>query len=55
MNLVHIFRQTPTATESEILATHRRGHDVTEIRLYEDPDYDAIVESIEKSDRVYSW
>jgi len=55
MKVLHIFKQTPTATESDIVSAHKAGNNVTVINLFENPDYDKVVAAIEGSDKVFSW
>jgi len=55
MNILHILKKEPEKSVKTIIQEHAKYHDATVITLHKDKDYNAIVDLIEKADKIISW
>lgn len=55
MKVLEILRSEPTDTVSKMIEVHEADNDVKVVKLYENADYDALVDDIFASDKVLSW
>ncbi len=55
MKIIHILKKEPEESVKTIIQEHMKDHDVRVILLYKDKDYNAIVDLIEKADKIFSW
>ena len=55
MKVLEILKSEPSETVSKMIAVHEQDNDVKVVKLYENADYDALVEDIFSSDKVVSW
>ena len=55
MKILYLITQEPDETIAEIMAEHRKAHDVTVVDIREEKNYDWIVDLIAGSEKVISW
>ncbi len=55
MKILYLMKQEPDETVAEVIAEHRRTHEVTVVDIREERNYDRIVDLIADSERVISW
>ncbi|MCK4426155.1 MAG: hypothetical protein KAV69_05355 [Deltaproteobacteria bacterium] len=55
MKQLHIFKSTPNDHTKFLAENLAEGHEVTWFKLYEDTDYDKLIELIFANDEVISW
>lgn len=55
MKILYILKQEPDATVKKLIEVHKKGNDVTVVKLKENKNYGQIVDLIFSSDKVISW
>jgi hypothetical protein len=55
MKVLEILKSEPSETVSKMIAIHEADNEVKTVKLYENADYDALVDDIFSSDKVVSW
>ena len=55
MKILYILKQEPDATVKKLMEAHKKGNDVTVVKLKENKNYAHIVDLIFSCYKVISW
>ena len=55
MKILYLLKQDPDPTGKKLMEAHKKGNDVTVVKLQENKDYGKIVDLIFSTDKIISW